>query len=409
LQGGGGIPFDTSLQHEYSAFEDYALSTTIYNADGLPLSNPVVPYPSWGFGDSSFDQSLSFTATVQESGNSPGSNPANSLSGITTDLGETGLDGYLSASSSIYPAADVGGLTNFHDASVSPASLVDHLGFIDSPKSEPGSNIHQSLALQQKYVDLQEMPPRTSSRSPKRRGKATSEHRSSGPSRVSKTRSRPREKALIRSKTPPIPCVSCSILHKRVREPLSQTTNLFDMIQCERSPDAPDDECVRCQNRKYSFSNLPCLYFQVTEITLFRTITDPIANKPYKELAMRTNVDVFGICSLPSDSISRTAVFEITQNLGSVLRLTATRFDVTKVSDFQFKLMKGLHTHPFRLKDVDVARQEIKAFIVNSMPTYVDTKLQLGCDDGFSRTIFMAARQRAEHGDKHVWTPSLIF
>ncbi|KAH6898261.1 hypothetical protein B0T10DRAFT_555592 [Thelonectria olida] len=172
------------------------------------------------------------------------------------------------------------------------------------------------------------------------------------------------------------------------------------LTACERNPDAPGEECLRCQNRKYSFSKLPCLYFQITEITLFRTITDPIAKKPYKELAMRTELDVFGIYSLPSHCVGRTAFFELTQNLGSVLRLSATCFDVTTVSEFQFKLMKGLHTHPFRLTDVSVAREQIRAFIVNSMAPYVDNKLKMSSDDGFSQSIFMAARQRAAHDDK---------
>ncbi|KAI0105462.1 hypothetical protein GGR51DRAFT_560308 [Nemania sp. FL0031] len=163
------------------------------------------------------------------------------------------------------------------------------------------------------------------------------------------------------------PCIRCSISHKNC------------------VPFLGSQECVRCRNQKYSMSTLPCLYFQITDITLFRTMTDPIYQKPYTILSLDCSIARV-VHSLVEHSLCPDVEFEITQGLGTTLRLSARSFDSTAIRD--------LYSHAYALADLDIATQEIRAFILRSVVPYVRAKISR--DDPISWNIFAAACQRVE-------------
>ncbi|KAI1130986.1 hypothetical protein F5Y10DRAFT_288393 [Nemania abortiva] len=173
------------------------------------------------------------------------------------------------------------------------------------------------------------------------------------------------------------PCIRCSISHKKCFTSLGS------------------QECARCRDQKYSMSTLPCLYFQITDITLFRTMTDPIYQKPYAILSLDYGI-TRAVHSLVKYSQSPTIEFEITQGFGTTLRLSAKSFDSTTIEDPASPSIRDLYSHAYALADPDNAAHEIQAFVLRSVVPYIRANVSM--DDPLSWNIFDAACQGGSHG-----------
>ncbi|KAI0407888.1 hypothetical protein F4802DRAFT_491677 [Xylaria palmicola] len=171
------------------------------------------------------------------------------------------------------------------------------------------------------------------------------------------------------------PCIRCSISHK----------------SCVPVPGL--QECVRCRNQKYSMSTLPCLYFQITDITLFRTMSDPISQKPYTILSLDCSI-ASTVHPLVAYRSGPAIEFGITQGLGTTLHLSARSFDSTAIQDPASPLIRSLYSHGYALADLDTARQEIRGFVFRSVVPYIRAKVSRG--DPISWNIFAAACRRVE-------------
>jgi len=130
------------------------------------------------------------------------------------------------------------------------------------------------------------------------------------------------------------------------------------------------------------------VYFRISDITLFRTMTDPIAQRPYSTLAIQNN-----ICS-PFESDERSSrgqitMVDLTQGNGTVLRLAVKPIDQSKVQLPASDSRRVLYTHPYALADLDDARRSILQFVTGSVVPYV--KAKVASADELSWNVFAEA------------------
>ncbi|KAI1173498.1 hypothetical protein F4777DRAFT_557525 [Nemania sp. FL0916] len=163
------------------------------------------------------------------------------------------------------------------------------------------------------------------------------------------------------------PCIRCSISHK----------------SCVIIPGSQD--CVRCCNQKYTMSALPCLYFQITDITLSPAASDLIYYGNDKLFSLKYNID--------NDLVTMTK-FSITQGFGTTLHLTAWRFDPKATQDPAPTLMGNIGWHGYVLAELEIATQEIRRFVFRSVVPYI--RAHVPKEDFISWNIFAVACRRVE-------------
>jgi hypothetical protein len=179
-------------------------------------------------------------------------------------------------------------------------------------------------------------------------------------------------------------CISCSINRKGVR-----TTTLCQkpcLLQCQCVPGPEPGSCMACSTRKYSMSRLPCIYLQIPDTILFRTMTDPISSKPYTALGIDNSI----FHPVQDSSMAETKTIELTQGYGTTVKLSVHRVDTSAgetadMSDAE----KSMYSHPYGIADLGAATEDIIAFVRRSVCPYINAKVDPS--DYLTVTIFKTA------------------
>lgn len=145
--------------------------------------------------------------------------------------------------------------------------------------------------------------------------------------------------------------------------------------------------------------NLPRLYFQITDIALFRTTSGPTSQRPYQTLTIDCPA-VNAVYSVLAINPSPVIDFKITQGFGTYLQLSACQFDSTLIPEASSSQLQDLYAHNYAIADLSKARVQIWDFILKSVVPYVWAKITPG--DFISSSIFSAACNRVK--DKVVRT-----
>ena len=159
-------------------------------------------------------------------------------------------------------------------------------------------------------------------------------------------------------------------------------------------PSPGSNVCVRCSKLQYSQSPLPCLYFRIIDIVLFRTMTDPISQKPYRDLMIHRNISEpvqFLEPNGTNPNDSRPVAISITQDNGTELHLEVGHSDQSKIPDGVSDPHRALYAHPYALADIDGARDAIRGFVNESVGPYINAKIPE--TDLVSRLFFAKALQ----------------
>lgn len=173
-------------------------------------------------------------------------------------------------------------------------------------------------------------------------------------------------------------CVPCSIAHKRC------------------TPAVNGGKCQRCLRQAYTMSRLGCVYFSIVDITLFRTMTDPISQKAYENLRISERLCGRAARRLEpagSHGVSGGGLlsFKLTQGFGTYLQLPAQRFDVGDIRKEELTLSEqALYSHPYSIAgDYQTLSTACERFVIDSIMPYISTKTSDG--DALTRSMFKAA------------------
>ncbi|KAK4461559.1 hypothetical protein QBC42DRAFT_270048 [Cladorrhinum samala] len=169
--------------------------------------------------------------------------------------------------------------------------------------------------------------------------------------------------------------------------------------------------CQRCQRQAYSMSRLGCVYFSIVDITLFRTMTDPISHKAYTSLTIsqqlcgRVERRLLG----PAGSHLGLGLsggrggggrggrggllpFKLTQGFGTYLHLEAQRFDVNDIISTEqlTPSEQDLYSHPYSIAgDYLTLKKACEDFVRDSKGHYIAAKTSSG--DALTQNMFKAA------------------